>query len=313
MLKDLLEMIGTTENQFLHTIFPQNVDTNSKRRPPTAGDRIKTSANLLVETLSQASPSYIRTIKPNQNRSPSEYDTKAVLHQVKYLGLQENVRIRRAGFAYRQTFEKFVERFYLLSTQTSYAGEYIWQGDSKTATSLILKDTGIATTEWQLGVTKVFIKKPETLFSLEEMRENYWGSKAKVIQRACRKYLKRRENAARIVQKMWRERIGGGNKYEKLRDFGTSLVVNKKQRRRLSVLGYRAYMGDYLNCNDKSGPGKFIMKSVGLSDPVVFSARGEMLLTKFDKFLMSSSKTSQLILSTVSQCLVYKMIGLQSL
>ncbi|GME80868.1 unnamed protein product [Ambrosiozyma monospora] len=50
MLKDLLEMIGTTENQFLHTIFPQNVDTNSKRRPPTAGDRIKTSANLLVET-----------------------------------------------------------------------------------------------------------------------------------------------------------------------------------------------------------------------------------------------------------------------
>ena len=58
----------------------------------------------------RATPSYIRTIKPNQNRSASEYDTKAVLHQVKYLGLQENIRVRRAGFAYRNTFEKMIER-----------------------------------------------------------------------------------------------------------------------------------------------------------------------------------------------------------
>ncbi|GME78307.1 unnamed protein product [Ambrosiozyma monospora] len=133
------------------------------------------------------------------------------------------------------------------------------------------------------------------------MRENYWGSKAKVIQRACRRYLKRRENAARIVQKMWRERIGGGNKYEKLRDFGTSLVVNKKQRRRLSVLGYRAYMGDYLNCNDKSGPGKFIMKSVGLSDHVVFSARGEQLLTKFGR---SAQRLNKIFLITKTSFII---------
>lgn len=58
----------------------------------------------------RAQPSYIRTIKPNQNRSSSEYDTKAILHQIKYLGLQENIRVRRAGFAYRNTFEKIVER-----------------------------------------------------------------------------------------------------------------------------------------------------------------------------------------------------------
>ncbi len=58
----------------------------------------------------QAQPSYIRTIKPNQNKSPSEYDMKMVLHQIKYLGLNENIRVRRAGFAYRQTFEKFFER-----------------------------------------------------------------------------------------------------------------------------------------------------------------------------------------------------------
>jgi myosin-1 len=58
----------------------------------------------------RSQPSYIRTIKPNQNKSPTEYDTKAILHQIKYLGLQENIRVRRAGFAYRNTFEKMVER-----------------------------------------------------------------------------------------------------------------------------------------------------------------------------------------------------------
>lgn len=111
----------------------------------------------------RAQPSYIRTIKPNQNRSSSEYDTKAVLHQVKYLGLQENIRVRRAGFAYRNTFEKMVERFYLLSPATSYAGDYIWQGDSKSGCERILTDTGIAREEWQMGVTKAFIKNPETV------------------------------------------------------------------------------------------------------------------------------------------------------
>ncbi|KAG7806260.1 hypothetical protein KL921_004988 [Ogataea angusta] len=301
LLKDLLEMIGTSQNTFIQTIFPEKIDTSSKKRPPTAGDKIKTSANLLVDTLSQAQPSYIRTIKPNQNRSPTEYDTKAVLHQVKYLGLQENVRIRRAGFAYRQTFDKFVERFYLLSTRTSYAGEYIWDGDAKTATSLILQDTGIPNTEWQLGVTKVFIKKPETLFSLEEMRENYWANKAKVIQRACRRWLKRRENAAKFVQKMWRERVGG-NKYEQLRDYGTSLVVNKKQRRALSILGSRAYMGDYLGCNDKTGGfGKFLMQSIGLSDYVIFSSRGQILHSKFGR---SSQRLNRIYVLTSSQFFV---------
>jgi len=34
----------------------------------------------------------------------------SVLHQVRYLNLKENVRIRRAGFAYRQVFDKFLHR-----------------------------------------------------------------------------------------------------------------------------------------------------------------------------------------------------------
>ena len=39
-------------------------------------------------------------------------------HQCKYLGLPENVRVRRAGFAYRTEYHRFLERFKTLSRAT---------------------------------------------------------------------------------------------------------------------------------------------------------------------------------------------------
>ena len=67
-------------------------------------------ANDLVKSLMQCSPSYIRTIKPNETKVPRDWDQNRVKHQVEYLGLKENIRVRRAGFAYRRPFEKFLHR-----------------------------------------------------------------------------------------------------------------------------------------------------------------------------------------------------------
>ena len=39
-------------------------------------------------------------------------------HQVAYLGLMENVRVRRAGYAYRQAYEPCLERYKMLCKQT---------------------------------------------------------------------------------------------------------------------------------------------------------------------------------------------------
>jgi myosin-1 len=38
--------------------------------------------------------------------------------QVKYLGMVENIRVRRAGFAYRREFDKFLRRYAVLSDKT---------------------------------------------------------------------------------------------------------------------------------------------------------------------------------------------------
>ena len=265
LLKDLLNLVGESSNDFVHSLFPHQVNQDDKRRPPTAGDKIKASANDLVATLMKASPSYIRTIKPNDNKSPSEYNTGNVMHQIKYLGLQENVRIRRAGFAYRQTFDKFVERFYLLSPKTSYAGDYTWTGDALSGTKQILKDTSIPPEEYQMGVTKAFIKTPETLFALEHMRDRYWHNMAIRIQRAWRNYLRYRIECAIRIQRFWR-RINGGGEYQQLRDYGTSQVLQgRKERRRFSLIGSRRYLGDYLGVANTGGFGELIRKSINIS------------------------------------------------
>lgn len=317
ILRDLLELLGTSSNPFVNqTLFPPellNALIDTKKRPPTASDKIKTSANALVDTLSQCTPSYIRTIKPNQTKKPRDYDNQQVLHQIKYLGLKENVRIRRAGFAYRSTFQRFVQRFYLLSPATGYAGDYIWQGDDLTAVKEILRACHIPQTEYQLGTTKVFIKTPETLFALEDMRDKYWHNMAARIQRAWRRYVKRKEDAAKIIQNAWRMKTHG-NQYEQLRDYGNSLLQGRKERKRLSMLGSRAFMGDYLGCNDKSGYGRFVVNQAGIKDHVVFSGKGEILLSKFGRSskrlprIFILSKTS---LYVVAEALVEKRLQLQ--
>lgn len=39
------------------------------------------------------------------------FDEVLIRHQVKYLGLMENLRVRRAGFAYRRRYEIFLQRY----------------------------------------------------------------------------------------------------------------------------------------------------------------------------------------------------------
>ncbi|KAI8098757.1 P-loop containing nucleoside triphosphate hydrolase protein [Halteromyces radiatus] len=293
LLKDLLELVTASTNQFIsQTLFPERIDPNSKKRPPTAGDKIKVSCNALVTKLMQCHPSYIRTIKPNDNRSSSEYDQKRVLHQVQYLGLCENIRVRRAGFAYRTIFDKFLERFYLLSPTTGYAGEYVWNGDAKTGSYEILKHNNIPTDEWQMGTSKVFIRHPETIFALEHMRDRYWHNMATRIQRAWRAYVRHKHECARKIQRFWRQ-----NKYNigylQMREYGHQILGNKKERRRYSLLSMRKFTGDYLDIINGSGAASMTRDAITFAnnEEIIFSMRGQTLVARAMRSSVPSPRT----------------------
>ncbi|WWD17048.1 myosin-1 [Kwoniella shandongensis] len=290
LLRDILELIEGSKDDFLHTLFPE-----------------KLSANLLVDNLMKCQPHYIRTIKPNQHRSPTEYDDKAILHQIKYLGLQENIRVRRAGFAYRAEFSKMIQRFYLLSPSTSYAGDYIWEGDDRSGCERILTDAKISKDEWQMGVTKAFIKNPETLFYLEGERDRYWHTMASRIQRAWRAYVRRKQEAATTIQRFWRNQKEA-LVYERKRDYGHEMLAGRKERRRFSLLGMRKFMGDYLDVGGKSAQGELLRNAAAISRPaaetVLFSSRAELLVSKLGRssklsprFLIISDKAIYFVVS----------------
>lgn len=56
-------------------------------------------------------PHFVRCIKPNRHAAPAMYDQEYVLTQLRYTGMLETTRVRREGYAYRPTFEDFIQQF----------------------------------------------------------------------------------------------------------------------------------------------------------------------------------------------------------
>lgn len=83
-----------------------------------AATQFKGSLAHLMAILMSKEPSYVRCIKPNDYKRAKQFDIKLVHHQVQYLGLMENLRVRRAGFAYRREYEVFLRRSVSICTSS---------------------------------------------------------------------------------------------------------------------------------------------------------------------------------------------------
>ncbi|XP_071970523.1 unconventional myosin-Ie-like [Engystomops pustulosus] len=233
LFTDLIELMQSSELPFIRDRFPENLNADKKGRPTTASSKIKKQANDLVQTLMKCTPHYIRCIKPNETKKPRDWEDSRVKHQVEYLGLRENIRVRRAGYAYRRIFQKFLNRYAILTRETWPE----WRGDEKKGVLHLLKSVNMDSDQYQLGKTKVFIKAPESLFLLEEMRE--------------RKY----DGFARVIQKAWRKHTAV-RKYIRMREEASSVVLNKKERRRNSI--NRNFVGDYIGLDGRPELRQFV-------------------------------------------------------
>ena len=103
----------------------------------------------------------------------------------RYLGLVENVRVRRAGFCFRESYAEFFRRYALLS-KACIAGK--WKDDDKSGCKRIMDDIRINPAGYQMGKTKLFIKTPQDVFRLEEERDEALDKIVVPIQRGFRKH-----------------------------------------------------------------------------------------------------------------------------
>lgn len=168
LFQDFKRLMYNSTNPVLKNMWPEGKlsITEVTKRPLTAATLFKNSMIALVDNLTSKEPYYVRCIKPNDKKSPSLFDEERCKHQVEYLGLLENVRVRRAGFAYRQAYEKFLHRYKMISQLTWPNHDF---PSDQVAVQKLLTECGFQQ-DAAYGKTKVFIRTPRTLFSLEDKR-----------------------------------------------------------------------------------------------------------------------------------------------
>uniref|UniRef100_A0A3Q2P7Q5 Myosin X, like 1 n=1 Tax=Fundulus heteroclitus TaxID=8078 RepID=A0A3Q2P7Q5_FUNHE len=156
---DILNMLKDSRLDFIYDLFEKVGSRNNEekmgtaRRKATVSSQFRDSLHALMATLSASNPFFIRCIKPNMEKNPNVFDPEIVLNQLRYSGMLETVKIRRAGFPVRRTFKDFFSRHVSLLPTLKRSSDLLTKYDKTKK-------------EWQLGKTKVFMKE-----SLEQRLE----------------------------------------------------------------------------------------------------------------------------------------------
>uniref|UniRef100_A0AAR2M1M4 Myosin IB n=1 Tax=Pygocentrus nattereri TaxID=42514 RepID=A0AAR2M1M4_PYGNA len=243
LYRDLSQAMYKANHSLMKLLFPEgNPAKVNLKRPPTAGFQFRASVGTLMKNLLTKNPNYIRCIKPNDKKAAQVFTDSLVCHQVRYLGLMENVRVRRAGYAFRQPYEPCLERYKMLCKQTWPH----WKGPAREGVEVLLKDLEVPEDEFSYGRSKIFIRNPRTLFFLEERRRQCLEDLATLIQKIYRGWKCRTHflllKKSQVVVAAWYRRYAQQRKYQKIKS--SSIVVQSfirgwKARKILRELKYQ--------------------------------------------------------------------------
>ncbi|CCI42497.1 unnamed protein product [Albugo candida] len=184
------------------TLF-QVSEVHDFKRPPTTSQQFRSQVTMLLSNLRDCHPNYIRCIKPNDAKM-TLIKKNRLKEQIRYLGLVENLRLGRKGYCYREAYTLFFQRYRILSNVTwpSFnfhsarqatvallsSQEVVWK---KGTTSVKFEEDTPTLGSYSLGRNKIFIRTPEALGALEQLREAKLHDIAAILQQSWRRYKKR--------------------------------------------------------------------------------------------------------------------------
>ncbi|XP_053505469.1 unconventional myosin-VIIa [Ictalurus furcatus] len=204
---DIIQLVHSSKNKFIKQIFQADVamGMETRKRSPTLSSQFKRSLEMLMRTLSTCQPFFVRCIKPNEFKIPMSFDRGLCVRQLRYSGMMETIRIRRAGYPIRYTFAEFVDRYrvFMLMTKPASLQEDLRGTCQRIATAVLGHND-----DWQIGKTKIFLKDHHDM-QLEIERDKAITNKVIFIQKSVRgkkqraNFLKVRRSVI-LIQKMWR-------------------------------------------------------------------------------------------------------------
>ena len=140
------------------------------------------------------------------------------------------------------------------------------------------------------------------------MRDKYWHNMARRIQRAFRNYMRYKHECATRIQRFWSNKKEG-LAYAQVREYGHSLLQQRKERRRFSLVSMRQFRGDYLDIAGRSALGEMLRGVCGITPAeVVFSMNIQLLVSKLGRsskpsprYLVVSSNAVMILITQLVQ------------
>ncbi|XP_027418609.1 unconventional myosin-VIIa isoform X3 [Bos indicus] len=204
---DIIQLVHSSRNKFIKQIFQADVamGAETRKRSPTLSSQFKRSLELLMRTLGACQPFFVRCIKPNEFKKPMLFDRHLCVRQLRYSGMMETIRIRRAGYPIRYSFVEFVERYRVLLPGVKPA----YKQDDLRGTCQRMAEAVLGThDDWQIGKTKIFLKDHHDML-LEVERDKAITDRVILLQKVIRGFKDRSnflklKNAATLIQRHWR-------------------------------------------------------------------------------------------------------------
>ncbi|XP_029018061.1 unconventional myosin-Ih [Betta splendens] len=283
LYRNIKDLMCKSKNAIVRECFSK-MEPDSRRRPETVVTQFKSSLLKLTEILMAKEAWYIRCLKSNESKQPGHFDEALIRHQVKYLGLMEHLRVRRAGFAYRRKYEIFLKRYKPLCPATWPH----WRGAPAEGVEVLVQHLGYLPNEYKMGRTKIFIRHPRTLYATEDAYERCKHELATRLQAKYKGYrakgeFRKQKEAATKIETCWR---GVQARKERERRAWAVKVIKKfikgymtrGQAKSTDNSEYLAFVRQsYLNRLKNNLPKTVLDKSTWLAPPAVLTETSEML------------------------------------
>ncbi|XP_070489965.1 unconventional myosin-IXb-like isoform X3 [Chironomus tepperi] len=197
-LKNLQSVKTLTAGQ---NLINNQTSVKTRKQPLTVTAQFQNSLIALMETLNQANPFFIRCIKSNPNKIPNQFDDATVTRQLRYTGMLETVRIRRAGYNVRLTYEEFIQHYRILLPKGLLSSQ-------KDVRDFMNRLVDLNKQHYQLGITKIYMRESQKMRLDIKLHTKIIESIVS-IQRWFRSYLQRQKflhqrQAAIVIQSNWR-------------------------------------------------------------------------------------------------------------
>ncbi|XP_067416441.1 unconventional myosin-X-like [Emydura macquarii macquarii] len=239
---DILNMLKDSRLDFIYDLFErvcsrsseETLKMGTQRRRPTVSSQFRDSLHSLMATLSTSNPFFIRCIKPNVEKAPNLFNPDVVLNQLRYSGMLETVKVRRAGFPIRRFFQDFLIRYKMLMKNLSVPD------NTKAMCADFLQTHDSTRKEWQLGKNKVFLKEALEQ-NLEKDREEELRKAAVVIRAHVLGYMARKKYRKVLVSIVTIQKNYRAHFWKKalLRLKASAVVLQKHWRGQLARSLYR--------------------------------------------------------------------------